>query len=191
MLPISQFKPRFESIPPMSQTDVYAALGQNLRDELGGDFYGLSSALLITSDIFSRFGVVRTLEQRVRDLLNLDLFSIRTHILQNVLSEQLIPGDSPQVATSSSIGKYLDNTTLFLGKYFGNDIFIEAMVRLRTNQALLSNLDAGDDLYVDSEIRLEWRTPLFLLELSLLPDILDPLSSIKRASLGLSWDFWY
>ena len=189
--PFSQFKPRFESSPPMSQAEVYAALGQNLRDELGGDFYGLSSALLITSDLFTRFGVVRTVEQSVRDLLNLDLFSIRTHILQNVLSEQLIPGDSPVGTGTASIGKYLDNTTLFLGKYFGNDIFLEAMVRLRTNQALLSNLKPEDDLYVDSEIRLEWKTPLFLLELSLLPDILDPLSSIKRARLGLSWDYWY
>jgi hypothetical protein len=80
---------------------------------------------------------------------------------------------------------------MFLGKYFGNDLFVEAMVRLRTNQALLSNLNAGDDLYVDSEIRLEWKTPLFLLELSLLPDFLDPLSSITRASLGLSWGFSY
>jgi translocation and assembly module TamB len=189
--PFSQFKPRFESTPPMSQAEVYAALGQNLKDELGGDFYGLSSALLIGSDIFTRFGIVRSLEQNVRDLLNLDLFSIRTHILQNVLSEQLIPGDTAGTPGASSVGKYLDNTTLFLGKYFGNDIFIEAMVRLRTNQALLSNLKPEDDLYVDSEIRFEWKTPLFLLELSLLPDILDPLSSIKRARLGLSWDFWY
>ena len=189
--PFSQFKPRFESVPPLSQTEIYAALGQNLRDEFGGDFYGLSSALLITSDIFSQFAVVRSLEQRVRDLLNLDLFSVRTYVLQNVLSEQLIPADAAFVPTTASAGRYLDNTTLFLGKYFGNDIFLEAMVRLRTNQALLSNLDAGDDLYVDSEIRLEWKTPLFLLELSLLPDILDPLSSIQRARLGLSWDIWY
>ncbi|MBN1687286.1 MAG: translocation/assembly module TamB domain-containing protein [Spirochaetales bacterium] len=189
--PFSQFRPRFESVPSMSQTEIYAALGQNLRDEFGGDFYGISSALLITSDIFSQFGVMRTLEQRVRDLLNLDLFSIRTHILQNVLSEQLIPADTAFVPLNPSAGRYLDNTTLFLGKYFGNDIFIEAMVRLRVNQALLSNVNAGDDLYVDSEIRLEWKTPLFLLELSLLPDILDPLSSIKRARLGLSWDIWY
>jgi len=189
--PFSQFKPRFESVPTMSQAEIYAALGQNLRDEFGGDFYGLSSALLITSDIFSQFGVIRTFEQRGRDLLNLDLFSIRTHILQNVLSERLIPADESVAPLYPSASRYLDNTTLFLGKYFGNDIFLEAMVRLRVNQALLSNLDAGDDLYVDSEIRLEWKTPLFLLELSLLPDILDPLSSIQRARLGLSWDIWY
>ncbi len=189
--PFSQFQPRFESVPPMSQTEIYAALGQNLRDELGGDFYGISSALLITSDIFSQFGVVRNFEQRVRDLLNLDLFSIRTHILQNVLSEQLIPSETALAQNTPSASRYLDNTTLFLGKYFGNDIFLEAMVRLRTNQALLSNQDAGDDLYVDSEIRLEWKTPLFLLELSLLPDLMDPLSSIQRARLGLSWDIWY
>ncbi len=189
--PFSQFKPRFESTPPMSQTEIYAALGQNLREDMGGDFYGLSSALLITSDIFSQFGVVRSLEQRVRDLLNLDLFSIRTHILQNVLSERLIPADSGLVPGNPSASRYLDNTTLFLGKYFGNDIFLEAMVRLRVNEALLSNTNAGDDLYVDSEIRLEWKTPLFLLELSLLPDISDPLSSIQRAKLGLSWDIWY
>ena len=65
------------------------------------------------------------------------------------------------------------------------------MVRLRTNQALLSNLDASDDLYVDFEIGVEWKTPLFLLELSLFPNLVDPLSSITNARLGIFWGFSY
>ena len=188
--PFSQFTPRFESSPPMSTTDIYAVLGQDLRNDMGGDF-GLSSAVILTTDILGQFGFLRTVERGVRNLLSLDLFSIRTSILQNIISERILPGGGILPSGTTSIGKYLDNTTLFLGKYFGNDLFVEAMVRLRTNQALLSNLDARDDLYVDSEIRLEWKTPLFLIELSLLPNLVDPLSSITNAKLGLFWGFSY
>ncbi|MBT3271909.1 MAG: hypothetical protein HN368_02045 [Spirochaetales bacterium] len=185
--PFSKFSPSFETIPSMSQADIWAHLGQDLRNELTGEYTGLESALLLGSDLLSQFTIMRTFEQRVREVFNLDLFSIRTHILQNLIGERLLTGPD----TTPSISRYLDNTTLFLGKYFGNDIFIEAMVRLRTNQALLLNLNAGDDLSVESEITFELKTPLFLLELSLLPNFLDPLSSITRARLGLSWNFSY
>ena len=187
--PFSNFKPRFESDPPLSRLDILSRLGQDIREEIGGDQFGLSSALYITADILGQFAILRTFEQTVRDILSLDLFSVRTHILQNVLSETVFAGSEGSAENAPSLGRYLDNTTLFLGKYFGNDLFVEAMIRLRTNQALLSNLQTGDDLYVESEIRLEWKTPLFLLELSLLPDILDPLASLTQTSLGLSWGF--
>ncbi len=70
-------------------------------------------------------------------------------------------------------------------------MFVEAMFRLRTQDSLLSGIRGRDELYIDSEIRLEWRTPLFLLELSLLPDFTNPLYSITTTSIGISWDLNY
>jgi hypothetical protein len=48
-----------------------------------------------------------------------------------------------------------------------------------------------NDLFIDSEISLEWKTPLFLLELAVRPDFESPLESINNTSLGLSWGFSY
>ena len=190
--PFSQFKPRFESDPPMTSQEIVARLGASIFGEITGDSQlGLSSAFMLTSDILGRFGLFRSVERRIRDLLGLDLFSIRTHIIQNIVNEQVFAGLGPDSDKPPSAGRYLDNTTLFLGKYFGNDLFVEARVRLRTNDALLATLDTSDDLFIDSEIRLEWKTPLFLMELSLLPDFADPFSSITSAAFGLSWGFSY
>ena len=190
--PFSQFKPRLESDPPMTSQEIVALLGASIFGEMTGDSQlGLSSAFMLTSDILGRFEFFRSVERRIRDLLSLDLFSIRTHIIQNIVNEQVFAGLGPDANKPPSVGRYLDNTTLFLGKYFGNDLFVEAMVRLRTNDALLATLDTSDDLFIDSEIRLEWKTPLFLMELSLLPDFADPFSSITSAAFGLSWGFSY
>ncbi len=186
--PLSRFNPRFESDPPMASVDILTWLGRSIVENSAGD-PSLSSAFLLTTDIIGQFGIVRNVEQRIRDILQLDLFSLRTQIIQNILADSVFPTGSAPVPTRPSMGRYLDNTTLFLGKYFGNDLFVEAMFRLRSNQALLSSADAADGLYVDSEIRLEWKTPLFLLEFSMLPDLANPLSSITRSSIGLSWDF--
>ena len=189
--PLSQFSPRFESDPPMSSSDILTLLGQSINPQLAGQQTGLSSAVSFTGDILSQFSIMRAVEQRVRDLFGLDLFSVRTQILQNLISEKIF-GAGPTVAnnTATSLGQYLDNTTLFLGKYVTNDLFLEAMISLRSNNAFLSAYGgATNNLLIDSELLLEWKTPLFLLQLSLLPDPTDLVPSQLTPSLSLSWGF--
>ena len=110
--------------------------------------------------------------------------------MQNILSERLIPDEDSFAGSAPSIGKYLDNTTLFLGKYFGEDLFLEALIQISTENRLTGS-GLGEGLVVDSEVSLEWKTPLFLLELSVLPDFTDLFSSITNTSLGFSWEFSY
>jgi translocation and assembly module TamB len=186
--PLSAFNPRFESDPPMASIDILTRLGQNIVHDSSGN-PSIVSAIALTTDIISQFGIFRSVEQSIRDTLQLDLFSLRTQIIQNILTENVFPTGADPVSGQANLARYLDNTTLYLGKYLRNDLFVEAMFRLRSNQALLTSADAYAGLYIDSEIRLEWQTPLFLLEFSMLPDLIDPVSSITSSSIGLSWNF--
>ncbi len=210
--PLSQFAPRLESDPPMSNPDLLALLGQSIYTQYGGQELDLSSAVLATSDILGQFSVVRTFEQKVLDVTGLDLFSFRTDLLQNLVLERVF-GQSigPSETSASYLGQYLDNTTIYLGKYVGPNLFLEAMINLQMNTSYITPLGtipnywststywrspnnqvpagAGivPSLQPDYEVLLQWRTPLFLVELSFLPDPSDLVASLVDTSFSLSW----
>jgi translocation and assembly module TamB len=187
--PLSQFSPRFESDPPMADVDILALLGQNIYTEFLGQDVSLSSALLLTSDILGQFGILRTFEQRVREVFQLDMFSIRTQLLENILKDKVLSAGSDEAELG--FGQYLDNTTVFVGKNLGDDIFLETLVSFRAVDEALAVARSLEDFQVNAEINLEWETPLFDLELSFLPDFADPFASLKNTSLGISWGFTY
>ena len=59
-------------------------IGGNIVNRFQDSSFGLS-AVMLTSDIVGQFGILSPFERSVRRLLNLDLFSIRTQFLQNIL----------------------------------------------------------------------------------------------------------
>jgi hypothetical protein len=191
--PFSQFAPRFESSPPLPSTEILALLGQNVITELGGEAINLSQALALTSGIvFNQFGLMKSIEDAIRDVFNLDLFSIRTQMLENLLAERIFgsaAGTGEGEQEVSSLGRYLDNTTLFLGKYLSEDIFLEAMVGLRLKETGDKDVYTKEEFEVDTEITLEWKTPLALLEFSFMPDMTDLFGAPPALSLALSWGF--
>ncbi|HUZ18024.1 MAG TPA: translocation/assembly module TamB domain-containing protein [Spirochaetia bacterium] len=188
--PLSQFAPSFESDPVMTNEQILTMLGQDIYSQLGGQQIDLNNAVALTGDLLGQFSIMRAFEDRVKQALNLDLFSVRTDLLQNIIQEKVLGQAPPPSATPGySLGRYLDNTTLFLGKYFGNDLFLEAMISLTSNNAFLNEYGNYGNLQVDSNILLEWKTPLFLLQLSVQPTPAQFLSSLLNASLSLSWGF--
>ena len=112
-------------------------------------------------------------------------------MIQNVILERVLNQDIAQdPETEGTVGRYLDNTTLFLGKYLGNDLFFEALLQIQQEPISVGEFQQ-DELNFTMEVGLEWKTPLFLLNLSISPDLIDPLNSIENTSLGLSWDYSY
>ena len=188
--PLSQFNPRFESEPTLPDVEILAMLGQDIIAELGGENINLTNALMFTGDIVSQFSIVRTFEERVKQIFNLDLFSIRTQMIQNLVLEKVL-GQETEVAapTSSSFGKYLDNTTILGGKYLGKDVFLELMLRFNSKNVYISDLEYFDKLEIESEISIEWETPIALLELTFQPKVNDLASSLNNTKLALSWRF--
>ncbi|MFO8064355.1 MAG: translocation/assembly module TamB domain-containing protein, partial [Spirochaetia bacterium] len=72
---LSSFTPRFESSPPLSDSELIALLGGNLLTRESGEDVDFSQAVLLTSDLVTQFGVINRLERSARSALGLDLFS--------------------------------------------------------------------------------------------------------------------
>lgn len=177
---LNSFSPRFSSDPPLPEPEIFALLGAPFTQQAGGQGL-LSSAVMLSSDVLSRFGLLRPFEQRVRELLGLDMVSVRTQVIQNILAEKVL---------GLAGGNPLDNTSLTLGKYLGDDLFLEMLVRLQAARGPSGLPLPGRGLSSEFELNLEWDTPFFLLEWSFLPRNPDALF-LTDNSLALKWRYTY
>jgi hypothetical protein len=147
--PLSLFTPRFESNPPLSQLEIYSLLGQTSAE-------GQESEVVVRTlaDALTQFTVVRQVERQIRNILGLDMFTVRIQVLQNALL-QAMNNDSEE-ERRNTIGNYFDNTAVYMGKYIGSDLFIQAMVAMRYDQYRVEN----GGLRFEPDIGLDLRTPL-------------------------------
>jgi len=145
------------------------------------------AAAVVYSDFLGQSWILRPFEQKVRQALNLDMFSIRTQIIQNLVAQRVLG------ATVNP----LDNTSVSLGKYVGNDIFLEMLVRLQQPQIPVAVITpnggliaASMELQPDFELSLEWATPFFLLDWTFLPQHPETMF-LSDNSLSFSWRINY
>ena len=181
----SNFSPRFSSDPPRLDTDILAMIGAPLVNRV--EMQGIGMAAMVYSDILGQNWILRPFEQKVRQVLNLDMFSVRTQLIQNLVAQRVL---------GTTINP-LDNTSVSLGKYLGNDLFLEMLVRLQQPQIPVAVITpsggliaASTALQPDVELNLEWATPFFLMEWSFLPKHPESLF-LSDNSLSFSWSFSY
>jgi hypothetical protein len=86
--------------------------------------------LVTTSDLLAQFTIVREVERYIRNFTRLDMFSIRTQALQNFLFTAT-GVMQPHVDINGRLGNYFDNTTIFGGKYIGQNVFVQGMLSMR------------------------------------------------------------
>ncbi len=194
--PIRSFTPVLSSRPSKSVAEIAEILGQNI---LPGNIIGgtnINSALAlatIATDVIQQLGIIKLdpisdFENIVRNTFQLDLFSIRTQVFQNIILETIT--NSPlQMLSLNPIARYLDNTTVFLGKYINNDVFLQAMLHLTANDSYGSGFFMTDDLKLDIELSIEWENPLYFLRVSTQPDGLQPFQLLDALTIGVSWSF--
>lgn len=194
--PISNFTPVLSSRPAKSVAEIAEILGQNI---LPGDLLSgtnLSSALAlatIATDVIQQLGFIELdpisdFENIVRNTFQLDLFSIRTQVFQNIILETLA-NSQLKMLSLNPIARYLDNTTVFLGKYINNDVFLQAMLHLTANDNYGPGLFMTDDLKLDVELSIEWENPLYFLRVSTQPEGLQPYQLLDALTIGVSWSF--
>jgi hypothetical protein len=161
--PLPSFTARFESTPPLSQVEIFSLLGQNLTNtptESGSDIIALLNS---AADVAAQFQVIRRLERQVRDLLRLDMFSVRTQVLQNAFLQ--FTGLRDPVDRIGRVGNYFDNTTVFFGKYIGTNMFIQAMLSTRYNENKLDWMG----IELEGDIGIELHSPLFDIRWNVVP----------------------
>jgi len=158
--PLLNFVPRFEANPVLTQFEIYSLLGQNVYYTAGSNDSIDAAQLLLTStaDILGQFFGVRLFERQVRNFLHLDMFSVRTKILQNAVSSAAISGfGTSPVDRNSRVGNYFDNTTVFVGKYVGQDMFVQGMLSVKYDE----NKQSYGGLKLEPDIGIELQSPLF------------------------------
>lgn len=185
--PLTRFTPRLESDPPLSQYEIISLLGQNLSSldpADGGDRFQ-DALLTASSDVLAQFNVIRVFERNVRDALGLDMFSVRTQVLQNAVLQATGLRSDP-VDRIGGLGNYFDNTTVFFGKYLGSDLFLQSMLSLRYDEYKSYELFGG--LTLEPDIGVEMKTPLFTLRWNFVPTVGNSEKLfIDDHSFTLSW----
>jgi hypothetical protein len=192
--PFFSFVPRFETSPSLTQLEIYTILGQNLNSVQGDDnsdavqrFILASTTDILTqvvasSDVFSQFVFIRQFERQVRNFLPLDMFNVRTRLIQNaVVTGAMGLGQDP-VDRNNSVGNYFDNTTVYMGKYIGQDVFGQFMVTMRYDE----NDTTFGGIKFELDIGIELQSPYFNIRWDFFPYHPENLW-VNDNSITLSW----
>ena len=164
---LTSLNPYFESIPAKEVNEIMEILGQSILPtgaygEIG--LYSVASLAAAATDVAERLGLLEVsqttlLTETIRISLGLDMFSIRSNIVQNILFDALpVTG---VMGSLSPIARYLHNTSIFMGKYIGTNFFLQALVHLSAmERSKVTSSFLSPDLSIDLELSLDWENPL-------------------------------
>lgn len=176
---LDNFSPVFESTPQLSIEEIMSILGNSI---LPSTAYGSSDigsiASLVTSgvDVLSRMGLINTgnggnLVNIIRESLHVDIFSLRTNIIENFLLTTIFP-DAEHAY--SPLAAYLNNTSIYLGKYLSDNLYFQIMFYLQAMDNSINDASfLTEDLSLDLEISFEWENPLGTFTIFSTPDYLS------------------
>jgi len=188
----SDFTPTIETVPARSDLEVMALFGQAVAPySESNDTGAATTVLLATGGMFGQVGIVQPFEDILREGLNLDMVTIRTDIIENTLAEGLARGgSSDNNPRSSGLGRYLDNTSLYAGKYIGDALFISGTVSANYFEGQrLRSVFGG--LEFETSVSLEMETPFFNVAWSYSPDPTRNLGFVADNEISLKWQFSY
>ena len=180
---ISNFNAVLSSVPARSENEIMALLGQIVA----GDSTSVGNLLVAGMDYGVQVTLLRKFENALRDLCNFDIFSIRTTALQNTIMQGLDMGNRAE--NNSVIGNLFDNSTVYIGKYFGSDVYADALLHWTYDKKIAGSGEAvGEGLVFQPEIGLEFNAPFANIRWNFAPDLSDFQESwAKSTSITLSW----
>ena len=155
-----------------------------------------TSLLFAAGDYAIQSSVGRKIENSLREVLNFDIFSVRTNVLQNTLSYG-VKRNSSSSKEIFTIGNLLDNSTVYMGKYLGSSLYFDTMLHLSLDETVQSydELTASNSLNLNfqPEFGLELESPFVNIRWSVSPDIKALMNQQFKPSsaLTLSWKFQF
>lgn len=192
------FSPHVYSNPPRSEAQIMAMLGQVVT----ADSVNAGSFLLSGLDYGVQFTVIKKMENALRDLLNFDIFSVRMNILQNALNYGLSASRSSYNGSfngySNPLGNFLDNASVYMGKYFGDSIYADALLQFTYDEysGMRGAGMLGSGIVFRPELGIELEAPFANIRWNFAPD-LEPLrygnvpDIVAGNSITLSWRFTF
>jgi hypothetical protein len=181
--PLQSLTPRFESSPALSQTEILSLLGQNFVGAAREDGSVSNPFISSSVDFLTQSQVIRRAQGALRDLLHLDMFSIRTQFIQKAAFSFIGLQEQP-VDRIGWVGNYFDNTSVFIGKYIGSEMFAQAMLSLRYDE----NKQTFGGYTFEPDFGIELRSPLGNIRWNLVPTHPETWY-LEDCSFTISWNF--
>ena len=181
---LSNLNPRLSSSPARSEREIMEILGGLLTSNSNNAAY----LALATGDYALQSVLVRRLENALRDFFKFDIFSVRTMVVQNAVKQSVNRNSS---GSDNLAGNYLDGTTVYIGKYFGEAIFADAMLRLDYDRNRRGSNYTYDGISFRPELGFELAAPFAKIRWSMSPDLesIRNMKIVENTALTLSWKF--
>ncbi len=181
----SELSPKISSSPLRSEKEIMEILGY----ATAGENTSASSLMLATGDYALQVVLIRKIENALRDLLNFDIFSVRTMVVQNTVKYGMTRNEDRK--TGYTVGNFLDNTTVYIGKYLNDSIFCDAMVRLDYDQDRINDSNTYQGFSIQPELGVEIEAPFARIRWAVTPDFEKIMNNnwSNLSSLTLSWKF--
>lgn len=181
------FNAQFSSIPAKSESEIRSLLGQIAV----GDSERVSSLLFATGDYAIQSTIGRSIENKLRDFLNFDILSVRTNVLQNALNYGLLKRSEDSENTSVGFGNFFDNSTVYIGKYFGSSLYMDALMHWSYDEMRIDDTLTPGGLVFRPEFGLEIEAPFGNIRWNMAPDINGIRNDkfVSSTSVTLSWKF--
>ena len=188
--------PTLESSPAKDLNEIMEILGQSI---LPSSTYGTVSLGSVTQlvteglDILGRLGIVTTsnpisgVNQSLKEFFGVDSFSLHSNIVNNILSDTISNSLTDNYSSYSPMARYLDGTTLNIGKYLSSDFYLQGMVHLSANNNAKDKYTfISDDLVLDTEFSLEWMNPAFKITFTTSPSYFSLFSIFDTFKFSIS-----
>jgi hypothetical protein len=184
---ISNLDPKFTSVPAKSENEIRALLGQIAV----ADSSSATNFLFAASDYALQSTIVRQAENKLRALLNFDIFSVRTNVLQNTLNMGVSGALSKE---NISIGNFLDNSTVYIGKYLGSALYADAMLNMSASNYHDVDYLSANSILFQPEFGLELELPVINIRWDMawrLTPGAQLQSFVPATTVSLSWKFTF
>ena len=181
------FSPVFSSIPAKSETEIRTLLGEIVK----GDSDSVTNLFIAASDYALQSLLGRSVENKLRDFLNFDILSIRTLVLQNAFKSSFLKDKSQNKSEDLTIGNLLDNSTVYIGKYIGSDLYLDALMHWSYDESRQNDFMTPGGLVFKPEIGLEIETPFANIKWKMAPEFTNVFDRklVSSTSVTLSWKF--
>lgn len=159
---LSMFSPTLYANPAKSEAEIYEILGQLAV----ADSSDVSGLIIAGMDYGVQMTVIRKVEGALRDLFNFDIFSLRSSVFQNAIKQGL-ESDSEK---NTSFGNYFDNTTVYIGKYIGSSVYLDAMLTWNYDAHAYESGSSSTGIVFHPEFGVEFAAPFADIRWNFAPD---------------------
>ncbi len=183
---LQDLTPKFTAVPARSESEIRNMLGQIAI----ADAMTPTDLITAAGDYALQSVVVRQVENALRQVLNFDIFSVRTNVIQNTVNLRLSDNYGKGNIT---LGNLFDNSTVYIGKYLGNALYVDAMLHVSMEDNRINEYTNTGTLKFQPEFGLELESPYANIRFNMAPDIKALFNNqfVPSTSLTLSWKFTF